>query len=171
MKVLLILDAGEGHVKPSDLRCVTAARKISQDVDIFVFCPKDAPGVSVLQKAIGRINKVYCCPLPEVQHQTAEHMTPTFLSVCKNYSHIFSSTTSFGKNLLPRLAALLDVGMISDVVSILGPKHFKRPIYAGNALAEITTEDPFLWPRCDLPLLICLLLILQCRENRDRWKR
>jgi electron transfer flavoprotein alpha subunit len=79
---------------------------------------------------------------PELEHQLAENIAPLATELARNYSHVLASATSFGKNVAPRVAAMLDVQQISEIIGVEGPDTFQRLIYAGNAIATVQSSDP-----------------------------
>lgn len=115
MKILIIAEQEKGEIKSSTLNMITAAKKISEnmaDINIAI-----SPAV------------------------TAENLVDDILPIVGEYTHILAPATTFGKNFLPRLAAKLDVSMISDITEIISPDTFVRPIYAGNALMTVKSHD------------------------------
>ncbi len=141
MSLLLIAEHNHKTLAQSTLATVTAAQKLSVPIHVVVMgkiCQKVAEDISSYEG----IKKVWIVDDPSLSYLIAENMTDTLLELANEYEFILAPSTTFGKNLLPRLAALLDVAQISDVIAIQDKKTFIRPLYAGNVLATVVSEDP-----------------------------
>jgi electron transfer flavoprotein alpha subunit len=140
MPLLLIAEHDQKALMPTTLATLTAAKVFSAPIHIVVMgssCQKVAEEASSYET----VEKVWIVENSSLKHIVAENVTDTLLELAKGYEFILAPSTTFGKNLLPRIAALLNVAQISDVIAILDEKTFVRPIYAGNALATVTSED------------------------------
>lgn len=140
MTVLVIAEHTHDEIKPSTLNTITAAAKISSDIDVLVIGQDCAAACSAAQKIAG-VSKVIKCDHAAYAHNIAENITPAILQIAKNYSHILAPASTFGKNVMPRVAALLDTQQISDIISVENDSTFKRPVYAGNAIATVESSD------------------------------
>jgi electron transfer flavoprotein alpha subunit len=141
MSILVIAEHDNGSLKKATLNTVSAAAAIGGDVDILVAgsgC--DAAAQEAAQTA--GVGKVIVADNACYEHQLPEAVAPLVAEVGKGYSHILAAATTTGKNLMPRVAALLDVGQISDITEVKSEDSFVRPIYAGNAMATVQTSDP-----------------------------
>ena len=139
MSVLVIAEHDNKTVKKATLNAVAAAQKIGGDVHILVAGHQAGEAAKA---AAGFAKKVLHADAPHLADFLAENVAAVVLGVAKNYSHILAPSTSNGKNILPRVAALLDVQQISDIVAVESADTFVRPIYAGNALATVKSKDP-----------------------------
>ena len=141
MRILVITEHDNAALKPAVLNAVAAAAKIGGDIDLLVAGSQCA---SVAQAAaqIAGVKKVLVADAAHYAHSLAENLSALVVSIAKNYTHVLAPATSFGKNVLPRVAALLDVAQISDIIKVESPDTFVRPIYAGNALATVQSGDP-----------------------------
>ena len=140
MASLIIADHDNASVKPALLNTVAAAQEIGGEIHILVAghqCGAAAKAAS----AIGGVQKVLLADAPHYAHALAENLAALVASIARNYSHVLASSTSSGKNVLPRVAALLDVAQISDIIKVETADTFVRPIYAGNALATVQSSD------------------------------
>lgn len=140
MSLLLIAEHDQESLTPSTLATLTAAKKFSVSIHMVVMgdsCQKIAEEASCYED----VEKVWIVDNPGLATPLAEELTPTLLELAKGYDFILSPATTFGKNLLPRLAALLDVAQISDVIEVVDTQTFVRPIYAGNAFATVLSHD------------------------------
>jgi electron transfer flavoprotein alpha subunit len=106
-----------------------------------LICGNNTEGLSQEAKKILVLKKVINCDDQELDNMVAEKISPIILSLAKNYTHILAPATTFGKNILPRVAALLDISQISDVIGIEDHQTFIRPIYAGNAIAHVQSPQ------------------------------
>jgi electron transfer flavoprotein alpha subunit len=140
MPILVIAEHDHASLKAATLNTVAAARKIGGDIHVLVagsHCASAAQAAAALQG----VAKVKVADAAHYQNQTAENLTALVMAHAAGYSHILAPATTFGKNLLPRIAALLDVAQISEITGVEGPDTFVRPIYAGNALATVKSAD------------------------------
>jgi len=140
MAVLVLAEHDGKTIKKATLNAVAAAQKLGGDIHILVA----GQGAAEAAKAAGQIAGVKKVLLAEAAHLgdfLAENVASLILSIAKSYSHVVAPSTSNGKNVLPRVAALLDVQQISDIVAVEGADTFVRPIYAGNALATVKSKD------------------------------
>lgn len=139
LKTLVIAEHHHGHLAPSTKATLGAAEKLSPKSDVLLLCEKDtlSSNISTLQG----VNTVLVVEHPRFSHVLAEDAAPIIAELAKNYSHILAPATTFGKNILPRVAALLDVAQISDVCAIESADTFLRPIYAGNAYEKVQSLD------------------------------
>ncbi len=140
MSILVIAEHEAGHVKSAVLNTVTAAQAIGGEVHLLLA----GSGIGAVAEAaakIAGIAKVLVADAPVYAHALAEPLSQLVLSVAAGYSHILAPATTAGKNVLPRVAALLDVAQLSEVVGVVSPDTFVRPIYAGNALATVQSQD------------------------------
>jgi electron transfer flavoprotein alpha subunit len=140
MAVLIIADHDNAALKPATLNAVTAAAKLGE-VDILV-AGSDARGAAEAAARIAEVSKVLLADAPAYAHGLPENLAPLAADIGRGYSHVLAPATSFGKNLLPRVAALLDSQQISEIIGIDSPDTFQRPIYAGNAIATVQSSDP-----------------------------
>jgi electron transfer flavoprotein alpha subunit len=141
MAILVVAEHDQKSVRKATLNALTAAQKIGGDIDLLVA----GHGAGEAAKAAAQIpgvRKVLHADAPHLADFLAENIAAVVISVSKNYSHILAPSTSNGKNILPRVAALLDVQQISDIVAVESADTFVRPIYAGNALATVKSKDP-----------------------------
>jgi electron transfer flavoprotein alpha subunit len=141
MSLLLIAEHDQERLTPSVLPTLTAAKQFSVPIHVVVMgdsCQKVVEEASSYEG----VEKVWVVENTSFASPIAEEMTQTLLELAKGYDFILASSTTFGKNLLPRLAALLDVAQISDVIAIVDEKTFVRPIYAGNGFATVLSKDP-----------------------------
>ncbi|MBL8698966.1 MAG: FAD-binding protein [Alphaproteobacteria bacterium] len=140
MSVLVLADHDNAGLKPATLNAITAAAKIGGDVHVLVAgaacdgAAKAAAGVAGVAKVI----KVDAAPYG---HPLAENIAPLVAKLAAGYGHVLAPSTTVGKNIMPRVAALLDVQQISDILQVVSPDTFVRPIYAGNALATVQSKD------------------------------
>ena len=141
MGILVVADHDNQALKPVTLVTVAAAQAIGGDVDVLV-AGSGCGGVADSAAQVAGVSKVLCADHAAYEHQLAENLAELVAELGKDYSHILTSTTSTGKNFLPRTAALLDVGQISDISGIVSEDTFERPIYAGNAIATVQSSDP-----------------------------
>ncbi len=139
MRALVIIEHDGKQVKSASLNAVTAAKKLNAPVDALVMAA-DA-GVAAAAAKIMGVEKVLSATAPHYTNSLAENEAPLVAQLAKNYTHIFAPGTTFGKNLLPRAAALLDVAVISDVIAVESADTFRRPVYAGNAIATVQSSD------------------------------
>ncbi|MGE0874485.1 MAG: electron transfer flavoprotein subunit alpha/FixB family protein [Burkholderiales bacterium] len=140
MPVLVIAEHDNASVKGATLNTVAAAQKIGGDIHVLV-AGAGADGAAKAAASIAGIAKVLHADAPHLGDFLAENVAALVASVGKAYSHILAPSTSNGKNVTPRIAALLDVQQISDIVEVQAPDTFVRPIYAGNALATVQSKD------------------------------
>jgi len=141
MAVLVIAEHDQWSLKHATRATVSAALRLGGDVTVLVAGAQCRPVVDVVSGIIG-IAKVLVPDHERYRHVLAEELAPLVVSIGRDYTHILAPATTFGKNLLPRVAALLDVAQLSDVIDIISPDTFVRPIYAGNALATVRSRDP-----------------------------
>lgn len=140
MRILVIAEHDNAALKPAVLNTVAAAAKIGGDIDILVAGSQCASAAQAAAKIAG-VKKVLVADAVHHAHLLAENLSALVASIAKNYTHVLAPATSFGKNLLPRIAALLDVAQISDIIKVESPDTYVRPIYAGNALATVQSGD------------------------------
>ena len=139
MKVLAIAEHNNHELLPATLHTVNAAKQIG-DTDLFVVGHSCQEVIDNARKIDG-LNQVLYCNDEMYKNSIAENLSVLIKSIAQNYSHILFSNTANGKNTAPRLAALLDVMIVPDIIEIIDENTFKRPIYAGNAIATCKSED------------------------------
>ena len=141
MTTLVIAEHDNAALRPSTLNTVTAAVQLGSDVDILV-AGSDCQSVAAEAATIGGISRVRVADQAAFADGLAENIAPLIKDLAAGYSHVLAPATTYGKNLLPRAAALLDVQQISDISAIESDDTFVRPIYAGNAMATVRSKDP-----------------------------
>ena len=140
MSILILADHDNGQLAAATLNTVTAATEIGGDIHILV--AGDASGdVAKAAAAIAGVSKVLTADNGSYQHALAENVAPLIQSMAGNYSHLMAPATTTGKNVMPRVAALLDVMQVSDIIKVESADTFQRPIYAGNAIATVTSNE------------------------------
>jgi electron transfer flavoprotein alpha subunit len=141
MAVLLIAEHNNKELKPFTLNAVTAASQIDADVHALVIGNNSADAAKALSE-LPLVKKVLTVEAPYYENFVAENFAPVAIKLAENYSHIVCSANTFGKNLMPRIAANLDTSQISDITKVISADTFLRPIYAGNAFATVKSSDP-----------------------------
>ena len=141
MAVLVVAEHDNKTIRKATLNTVAAAQKLGGDIHVLV-AGHQAGEAAKAAAAIAGIAKVLHADAPHLADFLAENVAALVVSLAKGYSHVLAPSTSNGKNILPRAAALLDVQQISDISAVEGPDTFVRPIYAGNALATVQSKDP-----------------------------
>ena len=140
MSVLLIAEHNNKELRPFTLNAVTAAAQIDQDVHALIIGNNSEEAQKALA-ALPLVKKVISVEAAHYENFTAENFAPVVIKLSENYSHIVSSANTFGKNLMPRIAAILDTSQISDITKVISSDTFVRPIYAGNAFATVKSND------------------------------
>jgi electron transfer flavoprotein alpha subunit len=140
MSVLLVAEHNNKELRSFTLNAVTAASKIDSELHVLV-AGKDCSDVAKKVSEISIVKKVLHVEAEHYANYLAENFAPLVVKVSKNYSHIISSANTFGKNLMPRVAALLDTSQVSDITKVISADTFVRPIYAGNAFATVKSID------------------------------
>jgi len=140
MSVLLIAEHNNKELRPFTLNAVTAASQIDQDVHALIIGYNSEEAQKALA-ALPLVKKVISVEAAHYENFTAENFAPVVIKLSENYSHIVSSANTFGKNLMPRIAAILDTSQISDITKVISSDTFIRPIYAGNAFATVKSND------------------------------
>src|SRR5262244_1344944 len=142
MAALVVAEHDNRALRPATLNAVAAASEIAApEVDILV-AGKDCRSVAEAAAKIAGARKVLLAEDAAYEHGLAENVAPLAVKLAENYSHLLATATTSGKNLMPRVAALLDVMQLSDISAVVSPDTFVRPIYAGNALATVQSKDP-----------------------------
>ncbi len=140
MAVLVIAEHDHGTLKGATLNTVTAAAACGGDVHVLV-AGQNAGGAAQSAAQIAGVTKVLHADGASLAEQLAENVAAQVLALAGGYSHLLFPATAHGKNVAPRVAALLDVAQISDIVKVVSPDTFERPIYAGNAIATVQSAD------------------------------
>lgn len=140
MSILVVAEHDNNAVDPSTLKTLAAAQQIGGDINVLVAGKGCSSVADSLAKADG-VTKVMLADNAVYEHFLAENLSELVADMGKNYSHILAPATTTGKNFMPRVAALLDVAQVSDIISVESDDTFKRPIYAGNAIATVQSED------------------------------
>lgn len=136
----MIAEHDKGVLKPETNKTITAAVKLGFDVDLLL-AGENLAAMSEQAASIAGVSNVLIADDAAYAHQLAENLADLVLSLADNYSHIVASATTTGKNFMPRVAALLDVAQISEIIDVIDADTFKRPIYAGNAIATVKSLD------------------------------
>jgi electron transfer flavoprotein alpha subunit len=140
MTTLLLAELSGSELAPATAKALTAIAGLSGDVHILVAGSNIKPAAESAAKLKG-VSKVLTADAPHLAHGLAEEVAALILSLAKDYSAIAAPATSFGKNILPRVAAKLDVMQISDITRVVSPDTFERPIYAGNAIQTVQSAE------------------------------
>jgi electron transfer flavoprotein alpha subunit len=140
MSILVIVEHDNNSLKTETLKTVGAAQKIGGDITLLVAGYNCQTVVEAASKING-VNKVLVCDNTVYEHQLAENISLLVTELAADYEHILATALTTGKNFMPRVAALLDVAQISDIISVESSDTFVRPIYAGNAIATVQSLD------------------------------
>ena len=140
MTVLVIAEHDNHNLKSSTLNTITAATKFNDEIHLIILGNSIDNLINNCQ-SLQEVSKILKCDHEKLENPLPEIMAPIISNISKNYSHILAPASTFGKNLLPRLSALLDVTQISDVIEIKNNNTFVRPIYAGNAISTVETNQ------------------------------
>ncbi|MDH2000398.1 FAD-binding protein, partial [Pseudomonas sp. GD03691] len=139
MTVLVVAEHSNGALGAATLNTVAAAQKIGGDIAVLV-AGQNVGGVAEAAAKIAGVAKVLVADNAAYAHQLPENVAPLIAELGKGYSHVLAAATTNGKNFLPRVAALLDVDQISEIIEVVSADTFKRPIYAGNAIATVQSS-------------------------------
>ena len=140
MSILVLAEHDNAELKRPSLNAVTAAQALGGEVHVLVAGSGAGPVAEATSQAAG-VAKVLHADDPAYEHGIAENLAPLLVGLAEGYSHLIASATTFGKNVMPRVAALLDVAQVSDIIEIVSDGVFVRPTYAGNALATVESCD------------------------------
>jgi electron transfer flavoprotein alpha subunit len=140
MSILVVAEHSNAALKPVTLNVLAAAAAIGGDIDVLV-AGENCQGAAEQAAAAAGVTKVLVADNAAYGHQLAENLAALTAELGANYSHVLAAHTTTGKNFLPRVAALLDVAQISDIIAVDAPDTFERPIYAGNAIAKVKSND------------------------------
>ena len=140
MSILVIADHDNTHLKPGVTSAIAAAQKIGGDIHVLVAGSACAAAVTAAA-AVSGVAKVLVADAPHYAGSVPENLAPLIVGLAGNYSHVLAPSSASGKNVMPRVAALLDVAQISDIMVVESPDTFVRPIYAGNAFATVKSSD------------------------------
>jgi electron transfer flavoprotein alpha subunit len=140
MPVLLFAEVQDGKLNEATAKALSAAKALGEPVHVLVAGDAVAPAAEAAARLDG-VEKILLADDKAYAHQLAEPLAALIISLAEPYSAILAAATSTGKNVLPRVAALLDVMQISDIVKVIAPDVFERPIYAGNALETVQSSD------------------------------
>ena len=145
MSILVIAEQAEGELNVQTLNAIAAAKEIANsgggDIDVLLAGQNCGAAAEAASKIEG-VSKVLKADSAEYAHGLAENLAPLVVKLAGNYSHLLAVANTFGKNLMPRVSALLDVQQISDISGVESADTFVRPIYAGNAMATVQSGDP-----------------------------
>ena len=141
MPILVIAEHDNAALRPATLNTLTAAGQIGGDVHVLV-AGSDCSGAAAAAAKVAGVAKVLVADDPAFAHGLAENLAPLIVKLAAGYSHVLAPASTFGKNVMPRVAALLDVQQISDITGVESADTFTRPIYAGNAIATVRSRDP-----------------------------
>jgi electron transfer flavoprotein alpha subunit len=139
MAILLVAEHNKGALSPATAKALTAAKAIGGDIDILV-AGEGSGAVAEAAAKLAGVRKVLIAEAPQLAHQLAEELAALIAPLMQGYGVLIAPATTAAKNVLPRVAALIDVPQISDIIAVEAPNRFKRPIYAGNAIQ--TVEAP-----------------------------
>ena len=140
MAILVIAEHDNDAVQAATLNTVTAARELGAEIDVLVAghnCSQVGDGAAKIEG----VTRVLLADHTVLEHQLAECLAPVIAGIATGYTHLLAPASTFGKNMMPRVAALLDVQQVSDISAIVAGDTFVRPIYAGNALATVCSAD------------------------------
>jgi len=140
MTILIYAEHDNSQLKSETLKLVSAAQAIGDDIHVLV-AGKDCTDVARKVADINGVSKVFIADNAAYEYQLAENIAELVIELGKDYNHILSAATTTGKNFMPRVAALLDVAQISDIIAVISADTFARPIYAGNAIATVQSAD------------------------------
>lgn len=140
MAILVYAEHDNKELKKATLNTVSAASKIGGDIVVLV-AGLGCEAVAEQAAKVAGVSKVLCASNAAFEHQLAENVAKLVVSLAGDYSHIVAPATTTGKNFLPRVAALLDVNMLTDVTAVIDAETFERPIYAGNAIATVKDTE------------------------------
>lgn len=140
MATLIIADCENNQLAPTTGSVISAAQEIGGDIDLFV-SGHDTNDIVSNAQSIAGVRKVWVAEGEEYAHPLAESLTPLVVNLAPQYTHILASASTFGKNLLPRIAAVLDMAVVSDVCKIIAPHVYERYCYAGNILATVKNHS------------------------------
>lgn len=140
MSILVYAEHDNKELKKATLSAVTAASKIGGDITVLV-AGSGCQDVAQQASQVAGVSRVLCASNPAFENQLAENVAALVVSLAGDYSHIIAPATTTGKNFMPRVAALLDVNMVSDITAVIDAETFERPIYAGNAIATVKDTE------------------------------
>ncbi len=140
LKVLVVAEHSGGHLNQSTARCVSCALQIDGSGADVVLLGQDCAAAAAQAAALQGVRRVLTVDRPENAAPLAALLAPQIAALASGYSHVLGPSTTFGKDLMPRVAALLGVGQVSDLMSVEGPRRFKRPVYAGNAIITVEAD-------------------------------
>ena len=140
MSILVYAEHDNQELKKATLSAVTAAGQIGGDVTVLV-AGNGCQDVAQQASQVAGVSRVLCASNPAFENQLAENIAALVVSLAGDYSHIIAPATTTGKNFMPRVAALLDVNMVSDITAVIDAETFERPIYAGNAIATVKDTE------------------------------
>ncbi|KPV94591.1 Electron transfer flavoprotein subunit alpha [Pseudoalteromonas sp. P1-9] len=140
MSVLIIAEHEHGVLKNDTAKVVSATQKLGKSVTVLV-AGFNVAAVAEAASKIDGVSNVIVADNAALEHQLAENMADLVVDLAGDYSHIFAAATTTGKNFMPRVAALLDKVQISDIIEVIDENTFKRPIYAGNAIATVQSSE------------------------------
>jgi electron transfer flavoprotein alpha subunit len=140
MTALVVAEHDNAGLKPATLHAVTAAQKIGGEIHVLV-AGEGCAGAAAAAAKIAGVAKVLVADAAEYGHKLAENAAALIAALASGYDHVIATATTSGKNIMPRVAALLDVAQISEIIEVVAHDTFVRPIYAGNALATVQSKD------------------------------
>lgn len=141
MSILIIAEHDNKTLSPNSLNLASAASKIGGAVHALIIGSGDLSSIAQAAAKISGIEKVLVLSNSIYEHFLAENLAPAIKEIANNYTHVLAPATTFGKDFMPRLSALLDVQQISEIIEVVSADTFKRPIYAGNAIAKVKSKD------------------------------
>lgn len=140
MTILVIAEHDNANLKPATLNALTAAQQIGGDIDVLV-AGSACQAVAQAAAAVAGVRTVLVADNAVYANHLAENLSQLVAKLAPNYSHVLTPATTTGKDFMPRAAALLDMNMVGDVMAVVSSDTFKRPIYAGNAIATVQSAD------------------------------
>ena len=140
MSVLVLAEHDNASLKPATLNTIAAASKIGGDIAVLV-AGAECGAAAKAAASVSGVKKVLVADAPYYKDHLAENLAALVVALAPGFTHVLAPATSFGKNVAPRIAALLDVAQVSDIVEVKSADTFVRPIYAGNALATVQSRD------------------------------
>jgi electron transfer flavoprotein alpha subunit len=140
MTTLLVAEHDNQSLRDATAKALTAAREMGAEVHVLV-AGQGCRGAAEAAAKLEGVSKVLLAESEALEHHLAEPLAAAVLALADDYDAILAPATTFGKNFMPRVAALLDVAQISDIIKVLGPDSFERPVYAGNAIQTVRSRD------------------------------